>query len=289
MHALFADDQAAGGAGIADHVEAAVRQQRGGRIGQQVGLRRQRGAGDAVGDPGARDVDADALGAQAHHVVLDRLLRRQQHVADLGPPMATPVEPDAGPLGRRQASRHLCCVHHGPPPLKILAVVLSPMQDDAMLYTAWPKMAQWPGSGENSAISMGDRHMGQARTFRYGVFVVGAVAVMLCTAAGEAADSVTVASFGGAYSASQKKAYTEPFQKETGTVVNMTDYNGGLGEIRAQVEAGNVTWDVVDVEMQDAVRGCDDGLFEPLTDLKLPAAPDGTKADDDFRIGTMTD
>jgi hypothetical protein len=31
------------------------------------------------------------------------------------------------------------------------------------------------------------------------------------------------------------------------------DYNGGIAEIKAQVEAGNVTWDVVDVELSDAV------------------------------------
>ena len=30
-------------------------------------------------------------------------------------------------------------------------------------------------------------------------------------------------------------------------VVSVENYNGGLGEIRAQVESGNVTWDVVDV------------------------------------------
>jgi len=131
--------------------------------------------------------------------------------------------------------------------------------------------------------------MGQANTSRFGVFTACAIAMMLCTAAGHAAESLTIASFGGAYSASQKKAYTEPYQKETGIAVNMTDYNGGLGEIRAQVEAGNVTWDVVDVEMQDAVRGCDDGLFESLKDLQLPAAPDGAKAADDFLPGTLTD
>lgn len=103
-----------------------------------------------------------------------------------------------------------------------------------------------------------------------------------------AADSVTLASFGGAYSESQKKAYAEPFQKDTGTHVEMTEYNGGLGEIRAQVESGNVAWDVVDVEMQDAVRGCDDGLFESLKDLELPAAG-GVSAADDFLPGTLTD
>src|SRR5262249_51604064 len=103
-----------------------------------------------------------------------------------------------------------------------------------------------------------------------------------------AADAVTLASFGGAYSESQKKAYVEPFQASSGTKVEMTEYNGGLGEIRSQVESGNVAWDVVDVEMQDAVRGCDDGLFEPLKDLKLPAAGN-VPASEDFLPGTLTD
>jgi putative spermidine/putrescine transport system substrate-binding protein len=102
-------------------------------------------------------------------------------------------------------------------------------------------------------------------------------------------DGITLASFGGAYGESQKKAYTEPFQAQSGTHVTMTEYNGGLGEIRAQVESGDVAWDVVDVEMQDAVRGCDDGLFEPIEALDLPAAPDGTPAAQDFLPGTLTD
>lgn len=103
------------------------------------------------------------------------------------------------------------------------------------------------------------------------------------------ADAITVASFGGAYGDSQKKAYTEPFQQLTGKPVSMTEYNGGLGEIRAQVESGDIAWDVVDVEMQDAVRGCDDGLFEPLKGLKLPAATNGAPASEDFLPGTLTD
>ena len=68
----------------------------------------------------------------------------------------------------------------------------------------------------------------------------------------------------------RRRPIAEPFQAQNGTHVTMTEYNGGLGEIRAQVESGDVAWDVVDVEMQDAVRGCDDGLFEPIKDLDLP-------------------
>lgn len=101
--------------------------------------------------------------------------------------------------------------------------------------------------------------------------------------------AITVVSFGGSYAESQKEAYLAPFQQETGIKANMVDYNGGLGEIRAQVETGNVTWDVVDVEMQDLVRGCDDGLFEPVSGIELPASADGTPAAADFIEGTLHD
>lgn len=120
-------------------------------------------------------------------------------------------------------------------------------------------------------------------------------AVALITAIGlasgpvAAADSVTVVSWGGAYTASQVKAYHEPFTKETGITINSADYSGGLAEIKAQVEAGNVTWDVVDVELSDAVRGCDEGLLEPIDKSILPPAPDGTPATEDFIEGALTE
>ena len=59
--------------------------------------------------------------------------------------------------------------------------------------------------------------------------------------------------------------------------INSIDYSGGLAEVRAQVEAGNVTWDVVDLELSDAVLGCDEGLFEVIDKSILPNAPDGTR------------
>ena len=42
------------------------------------------------------------------------------------------------------------------------------------------------------------------------------------------------------------------------------DYNGGLAEVRTQVEAGNVQWDIVDMIPADALRGCDEGVLEEL-------------------------
>ena len=73
---------------------------------------------------------------------------------------------------------------------------------------------------------------------------------------------ITFVSWGGAYTMSQQKAYIDTWDKGSGVTVE--NYNGGLGEIKAQVEAGNVTWDVVDVLPDQAITGCDEGLFEKL-------------------------
>jgi len=70
---------------------------------------------------------------------------------------------------------------------------------------------------------------------------------------------ITFVSWGGAYTMSQQKAYIDTWSKGSGVTVE--NYNGGLGEIKAQVEAGNVTWDVVDVLPDQAITGCDEGLF----------------------------
>ena len=61
-----------------------------------------------------------------------------------------------------------------------------------------------------------------------------------------AADSVTVVSWGGAYQDSVRKAFFEPFMKETGGKIVEEEFNGEIAKIRAMVESGNVTWDVVE-------------------------------------------
>ena len=97
-----------------------------------------------------------------------------------------------------------------------------------------------------------------------------------------AGKSLVVVSWGGAYTKSQIEAYHKPFATKTGAKVNSIDYNGGIAEIKAQVEAKNITWDVVDMELADAQRACDEGLLETIDAGTLPAAPDGTSALQDF-------
>ena len=123
----------------------------------------------------------------------------------------------------------------------------------------------------------------------FAVTVIGSAALGFATATSALADSLTVVSWGGAYTQSQIKAYHRPWEKKTGNTVNSEDYNGGLAEVRAQVEAGNVTWDIVDLETRDAVRGCDEGLLERIDPSTLPPAPDGTPATQDFIEGTLLD
>ena len=97
-----------------------------------------------------------------------------------------------------------------------------------------------------------------------------------------AAESVTVVSWGGSYADACEEAYLKPFSADTGIEVILDDYNGGLSEIRSQVEAGNVHWDIVDIQFPDLVRGCDEGLFETLDASLLAPGADGSAPEEDF-------
>lgn len=97
-----------------------------------------------------------------------------------------------------------------------------------------------------------------------------------------AAESITVVSWGGSYARACEQAYLKPFTTETGIRVGLEDYNGGLSQVRAQVEAGSVHWDIVDLEFADLVRGCDEGLFEVMDPSILAAAPGGESPQDDY-------
>lgn len=105
-----------------------------------------------------------------------------------------------------------------------------------------------------------------------------------CGKAGE----LTVVSWGGAYTKSQVEAYHKPFMKDcAGAKIKSQDYNGGIAEIKAQVEGKKVSWDIVDVELSDAIRACDEGLLETIDHSKLPKGDNGAAATDDFLKGTL--
>jgi putative spermidine/putrescine transport system substrate-binding protein len=100
---------------------------------------------------------------------------------------------------------------------------------------------------------------------------------------------VTVLSWGGAYTKSQVEAYHKPFTAATGINVISVDSDNPAPQVKTQVEAGNVSVDVADVEYADAIRLCDEGMLEPIGMDALPAGADGTPAADDFLPGAVTD
>jgi putative spermidine/putrescine transport system substrate-binding protein len=99
------------------------------------------------------------------------------------------------------------------------------------------------------------------------------------------ADSMTLVSWGGAYQASQSKAYSEPYKAMNPGLEVVWDESSAeaVAKLRAMSEAGNITWDLVDVVASDAIRLCDEGLaMEYDPDELLAPAPDGTPASEDF-------
>ena len=104
-----------------------------------------------------------------------------------------------------------------------------------------------------------------------------------------AKEKMTMVSWGGAYRRATELAVNDPFMAETGLRVAMEDFNGGLAEIRSQVESGNVYWDVVDLEAADAVRACDEGLLEYVAMDEIPLGANGESLEQDFLSGTLTD
>jgi putative spermidine/putrescine transport system substrate-binding protein len=98
--------------------------------------------------------------------------------------------------------------------------------------------------------------------------------------------TMTFVSYGGAYQEAQRKGFLQPYSQLTGVQFNEeegTDY----AKIKSQVEAGQVTWDVVDVG-NDFGLDANADLLEPL-DYNLIAKDQilegfaGT-----YRVGDMT-
>ncbi|MDC1434622.1 extracellular solute-binding protein [Amylibacter sp.] len=114
------------------------------------------------------------------------------------------------------------------------------------------------------------------------IMLGGAAFAISATAA--LAEDMTIVSWGGAYTASQQAAYHDPYSAKTGVnIINDASSGEAVAKLRAMSEAGNITWDVVDVVAADALRLCDEGLaLEIDADTQLADAPDGTKAKDDF-------
>lgn len=86
---------------------------------------------------------------------------------------------------------------------------------------------------------------------------------------------------------SQMLGFVRPYEEQNNIRVHVASYNGGIAEIRDQVESANVLWDVVDLTQSDSLRACNEGLLENIEDIGLPGGADGSNYRDDFVDGAL--
>jgi putative spermidine/putrescine transport system substrate-binding protein len=76
--------------------------------------------------------------------------------------------------------------------------------------------------------------------------------------------TLNVVGAGGSLQDAQRHAYYEPFASAFDVNVIEESYSGAMAKVEAMVRTDTVTYDVMQVEQDDVVTGCEEGLFEPL-------------------------
>ncbi|WFP62432.1 ABC transporter substrate-binding protein [Mesorhizobium sp. WSM4904] len=94
-----------------------------------------------------------------------------------------------------------------------------------------------------------------------GLAIAGLLASVAVPAS--AADTITVASWGGTYQEAQTKAFFDPTAKELGITIKQ-DTTNGLDDVRLQVTGNAVKWDITELGADECARGSKEGLFEKL-------------------------
>ncbi|TIQ35250.1 MAG: ABC transporter substrate-binding protein [Mesorhizobium sp.] len=95
----------------------------------------------------------------------------------------------------------------------------------------------------------------------HGLAIAGLLASVAVPAS--AADTITVASWGGTYQEAQTKAFFDPTAKELGITIKQ-DTTNGLDDVRLQVTGNAVKWDITELGADECARGSKEGLFEKL-------------------------
>lgn len=76
---------------------------------------------------------------------------------------------------------------------------------------------------------------------------------------------LVVVSYGGAFQEAQRKAFFEPFEKETGIKIKEAQWSGEYAKLKAMVDSGQPTWDLVTAaEASIAARGAKEGILDRI-------------------------
>jgi len=98
---------------------------------------------------------------------------------------------------------------------------------------------------------------------------------------------LTVATWSGPYERAQANAMFRTFGEAKNVDVRIALYDGGLDDIRHMIVHQHYDWDVVDLELPDAIAACQLGLLEHIDPATLPQGANGSSARADFVPGAI--
>jgi putative spermidine/putrescine transport system substrate-binding protein len=91
-----------------------------------------------------------------------------------------------------------------------------------------------------------------------------AAAALSVNVASAASDELVFVSWGGSYQDAIREAWLKPFSKETG--VNILEETGpDTAKVKAMVDSGSVTWDIITDGEAGVLQGARAGLIEEIT------------------------
>ena len=100
---------------------------------------------------------------------------------------------------------------------------------------------------------------------RYMISVLAFLAVLGGSHSVFAGDAITIVGWGGTWDKAYKEGVWDPYMKETGKKLAFEEWEGEVAKVRAQIQSGNITYDLVSVEGPALEVGCAEGLFVKLT------------------------
>ena len=96
------------------------------------------------------------------------------------------------------------------------------------------------------------------------VCAAAVLSIGMSVAASATAENIVVVGWGGASQDALRQTFFEPYIAATRNNIVEDSWNGGIGTLRAKVQGGSVAWDLVQVESEELILGCEDGLFVPI-------------------------
>jgi putative spermidine/putrescine transport system substrate-binding protein len=98
-------------------------------------------------------------------------------------------------------------------------------------------------------------------------------------------DRLMINDDGGAYDDVLRAAVWDPFEKQTGIKIQSTS-PADYGKLKAMVESGNPTWDIAEIDGEDALRAVQAGLAEPIDDKVVDRSKFVSAARDPYVFST---